>query len=210
MAEPFIGEIRMFGFNFTPREWASCSGAIISISQNQALFALIENFYGGDGRTSMALPDLRGRAPINSGSSPLGTYPIGAAVGNTETLLIKEQLPAHSHGATFTPTSGSSTSVKLNATTDLGDMATPVDGAYLAQTKATGGAADKAENIYKGTPTAGSLVALGGVEVASSGVEGTVTIADSPVGRHLPIDIKNPTLALNFCIALQGIFPARN
>jgi microcystin-dependent protein len=208
MAEPFIGEIRMFGFNFTPREWASCSGAIVSISQNQALFALIGDFYGGDGRVSMALPDLRGRSPINSGSSPLGAYPIGAAVGQTRVLLAKNQLPIDGYDATFTPVGGSSTSVTLDATTDLGDMAKPVAGAYLAQTKATGGAGDKPENIYKGTPTAGSLVALGGVKVASSGGDGTVAITN--IGGSQPIDIRNPTLALNFCIALQGIFPSRN
>lgn len=96
--DPFIGEIRMFAGNFAPRGWAFCDGQLLAISSNSALFSLLGTTYGGDGRTTFALPDLRGRVAIHPGSGPgLSTYRQGA-IGGTETnTLLVSQMPSHSH-----------------------------------------------------------------------------------------------------------------
>ena len=98
MAEPFLSEIRMFSFNFAPKGWALCNGQLLPINQNQALFALLGNAYGGDGRVTFALPDLRGRVPISSGQGPaLENYKLGQAGGSEYVTLQVAQMPAHSH-----------------------------------------------------------------------------------------------------------------
>jgi microcystin-dependent protein len=96
--EPFIGEIRLVAFSFAPRGWAICSGQLLPINQNQALFALLGTTYGGDGRTTFALPDLRGRIPIGMGQPPAGSsYPLGATGGEETVKLTTRQLPGHAH-----------------------------------------------------------------------------------------------------------------
>jgi microcystin-dependent protein len=96
--EPFIGEIRLVAFSFAPRGWAICSGQLLPINQNQALFALLGTTYGGDGRTTFALPDLRGRIPIGTGQPPAGSsYPLGATGGEETVKLTTRQLPGHAH-----------------------------------------------------------------------------------------------------------------
>lgn len=96
--DPFIGQIVMFAGNFAPRGWALCEGQLLPIAQNQALFSILGTTYGGDGRTTFALPDLRGRAPIQQGSGPgLPTYSLGQKGGNATTTLTTQNLPAHSH-----------------------------------------------------------------------------------------------------------------
>jgi len=98
MTEPFIGEIRMFAGNFAPRNWALCDGQLIPVSQNEALFSLINTYYGGDGRTTLGLPDLRGRLPMHYGTGPgLSTRNIGQRFGYEKILLTSDQIPAHSH-----------------------------------------------------------------------------------------------------------------
>ena len=96
--DPFIGEIRLVPFNFAPRGWAICAGQLLPINQNQALFALLGTTYGGDGRTTFALPDLRGRIPIGAGQPPAGSsYPLGATGGQETVELATRQLPGHAH-----------------------------------------------------------------------------------------------------------------
>lgn len=99
MSEPFIGQIQPFGFNFAPRGWALCEGQLLPISQNTALFSLLGTIYGGDGRTTFALPDLRGRVAISSGAGPgLSNYQIGQRGGQEQVSLSNpNQLPAHTH-----------------------------------------------------------------------------------------------------------------
>ena len=98
MSEPYIGEIRMFGGNYAPRNWALCDGQLLAIAQNDALFALLGTIYGGDGRTTFALPDLRGRIPIHLGSGPgLTPRSIGSRGGSEDETLNINQLPAHNH-----------------------------------------------------------------------------------------------------------------
>jgi microcystin-dependent protein len=98
MSEPFIAEIRIFAGNFAPRSWAFCNGQLLPISQNTALFSLIGTTYGGDGRTTTALPNLQGRAPMHPGHGPgLTSRRLGQAIGSNEVTLSQDELPSHTH-----------------------------------------------------------------------------------------------------------------
>jgi microcystin-dependent protein len=98
MSEPFVGEIRMFAGNFAPRGWAFCDGQLLAVSQNDALFSLLGTIYGGDGRTTFGLPDMRGRLPIHAGTGPgLSNRRLGARAGAESVTLTVNQLPPHSH-----------------------------------------------------------------------------------------------------------------
>lgn len=98
MSEPFVGEIRMFAGNFAPRGWAFCDGQLLAVSQNDALFSLLGTIYGGDGRTTFGLPDLRGRIPIHAGHGPgLSERRLGAKGGEEKVTLTVNQLPSHGH-----------------------------------------------------------------------------------------------------------------
>jgi len=107
MAQPYIGEIRMFGGNFAPSGWSFCNGSLLPISQYQALFQLIGTTYGGDGVNTFAVPDLQGRLPIHQGQGVgLSNYPIGAKAGVESVTLTSSQLPSHNHGALGSSTGG--------------------------------------------------------------------------------------------------------
>lgn len=98
MSEPFVGEIRMFAGNFAPRGWAFCDGQLLAVSQNDALFSLLGTIYGGDGRTTFGLPDLRGRIPIHAGTGPgLSPRRLGAKSGEEKVTLTVNQMPSHGH-----------------------------------------------------------------------------------------------------------------
>lgn len=98
MSEPFVGEIRMFAGNFAPRGWALCDGQLLAVSQNDALFSLLGTIYGGDGRTTFGLPDLRGRVPIHAGSGPgLSPRRLGAKAGSESVTVTVNELPSHTH-----------------------------------------------------------------------------------------------------------------
>jgi microcystin-dependent protein len=102
MSEPFLGQIKLFGFNFAPRGWAFCDGQLLPINQNQALFSLLGTTYGGDGRTTFALPDLRGRAALQFGTGPgLSPLNLGQRSGSETNTMTAQQLAAHTH--TFAP-----------------------------------------------------------------------------------------------------------
>ena len=107
MSEPFIAEIRMFAGNFAPRGWAYCDGQILPIDQHQALFSLLGTTYGGDGRTTFGLPDLRGRVPLHPGQGPgLSDRPLGQQGGNETVVLDESQLPSHTHDVNTPSNSG--------------------------------------------------------------------------------------------------------
>jgi microcystin-dependent protein len=172
MSEPFLGEIRMFGFNFAPRGWAFCNGQILSIAQNTALFALLGTTYGGNGQTTFALPNLQSRVPIHFGQGPgLSPYSLGQLSGQENVTLLPTQMPAHSHS--------------LACHTD--DAATGIPNGNFP--------AASAQNIYASAATPGQFMNAGMVTVA---------------GNSQPHTNIQPYLAINFCIALQGIFPSRN
>ena len=108
MSEPFIGQVMMFAGNFAPRGWAFCQGQILSIAQNTALFSILGTTYGGNGQTTFALPDLRGRVPIHSGQGPgLSSYALGQQAGAETVTLIQNQIPAHTHAVNASSTAPS-------------------------------------------------------------------------------------------------------
>jgi microcystin-dependent protein len=102
MSEPFMSEIKLVSFNFAPKGWALCNGQFLPINQNQALFALLGTTYGGNGQTTFALPNLRGRVPIHMGSG----HTLGEAAGSTAVTVNIQQLPTHLHGAQASATAG--------------------------------------------------------------------------------------------------------
>ena len=109
MSEPFVGEIRMFAGNFAPRGWAFCDGQLLAVSQNDALFSLLGTIYGGDGRTTFGLPDLRGRIPIHAGHGPgLSERRLGAKGGEEKVTLTVNQMPSHGHPLHATSTTANS------------------------------------------------------------------------------------------------------
>ena len=178
--EPFIAQIILFAGNFAPRGWAFCQGQILSIAQNTALFSLLGTTYGGNGQTTFALPDLRGRTPIHPGQGPgLSNFVLGQAAGVESVSLLLTNMPAHNHTVTVTP----------RAVSEAGDTSDPTN-AYLANS----GALDRE---FK---TTGTFVNMGPSAAGSSSV----------AGGSQPFQIRNPYLALNYIIALEGIFPSRN
>ncbi|MDI9308851.1 MAG: tail fiber protein [Limnohabitans sp.] len=182
--EPFIGEIKIFGFNFAPIGYAFCWGQQMSIAQNSALFALLGTTFGGNGVQTFNLPDLRGRLPIGQGSGPgLNSIQMGEMSGVNNITILPSNMPVHNHGL-------STVSVKVIASSGIADEAS-ASGNYLA-TSAT--------NIYSGNgPTPNTFV-------GSTQVSG----ATDPSGGSIPMGIMNPYLGLNYCIATTGIFPSRN
>lgn len=105
--EPYIGQVCLFGFNFVPKGWAQCNGQIMSIAQYSALFSLLGTTYGGDGRTTFALPDLRGRVAINQGHGPgLSDYRMGEMAGTESVTLITPEIPAHTHAGMLHASNG--------------------------------------------------------------------------------------------------------
>jgi microcystin-dependent protein len=195
--EVFIGTILGFAFNYAPYGWAFCNGQIIGISQNQTLFALLGTTYGGNGTTTFALPDLRGRSPIHFGQG-VGLSPIVLGqVSGTETMtLLQTNLPAHAHTLTGTGT----VALNLSATTVTGGTITnETDGGN--NSFASGGSTP---SIYS-EPGGSGTDKIGGIT-------GTGTLGGSTglTGGTVPFSIRNPYLAINFCIALNGIFPSRN
>jgi microcystin-dependent protein len=171
MAEPFLGEIRMFGFNFAPQGWAMCNGQTLSISSNAALFALLGTTYGGNGTTTFQLPNLQSRVAIHMGQGTgLSPYVEGQLGGVENVTLTTNQMPLHTHpvGASDAPAA-----------------ATRPAGAVPARTTAS---------AYAAAPDG---------TVMNAGMIGNT-------GGSQPFSVIQPYLTINFCIALEGIFPSRN
>ena len=191
MSEPFVGEIRMVGFNFNPRDWAFCNGQLMSIAQNTALFSLLGTTYGGDGQTTFALPDLRSRTPVHFGQGPgLPAVEIGESAGSTSVTLTQAQMPLHTHAATA--------SVAIPASSADGTTDVPSSTAYLAK------AVDSSGSIQPFTY--GTTVPAPAETLAPF----TTAVTVQPAGGSQPVDVTNPFLAVNFVIALSGIFPSRS
>jgi microcystin-dependent protein len=195
MSDPFLGMIAQFGFNFAPTGWALCNGQTVAIQQNAALFALLGTFYGGNGQTTFQLPNLQSRVAVGMGQGiGLSPYVIGEMAGTEHVTLTVSNLPAHTHTATF-----SSTSTFDASTTKAGGQI-PAAGSVLGRVDDAAGVSTP--QIYCPAGTTASI-ALGGLNVA-----GTVTV--NPTGGNIPVQTLPPFLAINYSIALNGIFPSRN
>ena len=123
MSEPFVAEIRIFAGNFAPRGWAFCDGTLLPVAQNTALFSLIGTTYGGDGRTTTALPNMKGRAPMHPGQGPgWSSYRLGQATGMTTETLSELQMPAHSHSVSADVSTGGPLGGGPNATNPVNNF----------------------------------------------------------------------------------------
>jgi len=179
--EGTIGEIRMFAGTFPPRDWAFCSGQLLSIAQNTALFSILGTTYGGNGQTTFALPDLRSRTAIGVGQGPgLSNISLGEQSGTETVTLLTTQMPAHTHA-----TSGT---LAMGAKNGAGDSISPT-GNYPAVVAGT--------NFYSTTQDA-----------QMAPLNGSLTIGVA--GNSQPVPIRNPYLGMNYIICLFGIFPSRN
>jgi microcystin-dependent protein len=175
MSAPFLGEIRAFPFNFAPNGWAFCSGQILSIAQNTALFSLLGTNYGGNGTSNFALPDLRGRLAVSSGQGPgLSDYTLGSQSGVETVTMLSSEMAAHNHAA--------------NCTNVMANQPGPSGNVW---------AADGAGITSEYGPPVG-----GPPHMAAQAIGAT--------GGNQPHTNLMPYLALNYCIAMQGIFPTRN
>jgi len=169
MADPFLGEIRVFSFNFAPRGWAMCRGQLLPISQNQALFALLGTQFGGNGQVNFALPNMRSRVSVGSGQQAF----VGQQLGSPTHTLTTSEMPAHTHALI-------GTSARVAATSPVG-------------------------NVFAANPALASQGTYGNVADAQAHPE---MIASA--GGSQPHENRQPYLAMNPCIALQGIFPSRD
>lgn len=170
MADPFVAEIRIMPYNFAPSRWAFCSGQLLPIAQNTALFSLLGTYYGGDGKSTFALPNLNGSVPIGAGDGPgLTSRFLGESGGQNAISLLSSEMPAHTHG--------------VQAHAEPGELRMPKGSALAVSTEA---------NVYG---------ASGNVQMNAE----TVAVT----GQGLSHNNMQPYLVLNFCIALQGVFPAR-
>jgi len=191
---PFVG-------NFAIRGWAMCNGQLMSIAENTALFSIIGTTYGGDGRTTFALPDLRGRVPMHFGNGPgLTSRRLGQRLGTEYNILNITQLPTHNHLATV---SNINVGVELKVSSADATAQIPTAGASLAAANEVNGRTLDAVQIYnEATPD----ISIGGITTATSG--GTVTVGNT--GGNQSVNNMQPSLGVNYLIALQGIFPSRS
>ena len=174
MSSPFVAEIRMLGCNFAPTGWAQCNGQLLPISQNTALFSLLGTFYGGDGKSTFALPNLQDSVPLGEGQGQgLSQYFLGQQGGSAAVTLLQTEMPAHNHF------------VQAYS----GD---PADNRFPAPTMALGSPAPG--NLYNPTSSPGAQMNFQALSIA---------------GSSFPHNNLMPYLAVNFCIAMQGVFPPR-
>ena len=199
--DPFIGQIILWPMNWAPVGWALCTGQLLNVNQNQALFSLIGVTYGGDGRTTFGLPNLQGRFPLGYGVANGVTYQLGQTGGNAAVTLTPANLPAHIHSATFTPSS-SAVTVQVSTNTTGGAQVPSTTNNYLGGTSTASAAAQAA--IWTNALTA--PVPLGGVSGSAGG--GTVTVNPSPAPTAA-VSTLPPFQVLNYIIAVQGVYPPR-
>ena len=200
MAEPFLGQLMCVGFNYAPSNWAFCQGQLLSIGQNSALFSLLGTTYGGNGTTTFALPDLRGRVPVGMGTGPgLPNVAQGESFGSSTTTILQSNLPAHAHGIPAAQVSGAAC-INAAATTNNPTGAYPAAVEVAIPDPSGGGTiAGTALAYATGTPT-GNLAGGGAIPATSTGI----------TGGSQPIDNQPPSLGLNWIIALQGVYPMRS
>jgi microcystin-dependent protein len=200
--EPFIGQIIMFAGNFAPRDWAFCQGQTLAISEYTALFSIIGTTYGGNGRTTFDLPDLRGRAPIGQGQgNGLTSRIMGEQIGIEDITLSTAQMPIHSHAAKTT-ISGSSVTAKLKASSEVGTTNVPLNN-YLAKPSNIG-----LQSINMYDSSADIEMASDAIEIDLSAVTANTTTDDT--GGNSAHNNIQPSLVMNYIICVNGVYPSRS
>lgn len=180
MADPFVAEIRIFPFNFAPTGWAMCNGQLLPLSQNTALFSLLGTTYGGDGKSTFALPDLEGSAPMHPGQGQgLSLRDLGEMSGTEQVTLLQTEMPIHTHNL-------QGSGAEATTATAAGHM--PAMGVY------DNGQQNGLIGAYSSTTPANTQMGFQAISIAGGG---------------LPHNNMQPYLTLNFCIALQGVYPPR-
>lgn len=208
-AEPYLGEIMLFAGNFEPRGWAFCHGQLLPISNNDALFSLLGTMYGGDGRSTFGLPDLRGRVPIHHGQGPgLSPYYQGARGGWETVTLNQNEIPSHNHTISSNGggggTGGSSTA-DLQVFNGAGDTTDPSTAKSIAS---------NVGNAFADTPTLSTKEgttlknAVTGISTGSGG--GSFPSQTNNTGASQSHENRMPFLVINYCIATVGTFPSRS
>lgn len=201
----------MFAGTFAPRNWAFCNGQILSIAQYQALFSLLGTTYGGDGRTTFALPDLRGRAPIHSGRGPgLSTYIEGTRGGQEQHVLNITEMPAHNHVATVTNSATGVANIDATAVlhADSTGATNDPNGKFIANIENVGPSQVKAYGNTADIEMNSDAVTVTGTVDLSSIPAPSVNIGNN--GSSLGHNNMQPFLAINFIIALEGSYPSRS
>jgi microcystin-dependent protein len=189
MASPFLGQIEIFGFNYAPKNWVQCRGQLLSIQQHQALFALLGTSYGGNGVSTFGLPDLQGRVPVGVGQDQQGVqWTVGQIGGSESIALTLGQIAAHDH------------QVKASTNTNVsGNNYIPSSSLGLGQTTALDNAPKtiSAPAYAVASAVTSNYVPLGGSAISTN-------------GSSQPHENRMPSLVLNACISLAGVFPSRN
>ncbi|MPQ49126.1 phage tail protein [Marinifilum sp. N1E240] len=205
--EGTLAEIRGFAGNFSPRNWAYCYGQIVSIAQNTSLYSLLGTTFGGDGRTTFGIPDLRGRVPIGQGQAPgMQEYYLGQFGGQELIRLTHAQLPAHNHAAVASigsATISGEVVATMNVNNSDGENRTP-EGNYLGF---SGG------DIYQDSASTGSTLNSAAITVDSSGLQvavGDVTVQVDNTGDGGQFPIIQPFLCINWIICIDGLYPQRD
>ena len=182
MSDFFLGEIELFGFNFAPKGWAMCNGQLLSIQQNTALFSLIGTYFGGNGTTNFQLPDMRGRLPMGQGQGlGLSGRTLGETLGQENHTLLVSETPGHNHN--------------LNAMSNptVANASAPSPSVFLSKTSFSGPLGAETD-LYVVDNAPGNV--MNGSAVGTTGGQ--------------PHSNQMPTLVMNYCICLGGIFPSRN
>lgn len=205
-ADPFIGEISYVGFNYAPTGWAKCDGAELSISQYSALYSLLGSTFGGDGRNTFALPDMRGRVPVHQGTAPnLSNYTMGQKGGAETVTLLVSNLPAHTHSATAVSTSiasGGNVSSTLKAINSDASEKNAQNNALANSIGLNKAYSTTAPNVNMHANSIDST--LSGLTINTA-----TQVSISSTGGNQPLSVKQPYLVVNCIIALEGIYPSR-
>lgn len=180
MSQPFIASIEPFPYNFAPYGWAMCQGQLLPIQQYAALFSLLGTYYGGNGTSNFALPNLQSRVAVGMGTGQgLSPYTIGEATGTESVTLLTSTMPAHTHLVT----------VVANGADIVADAQSPSGAVW---------GTDGSEMFYTAPGGTPAIMDQKGLNVTAQ-----------PTGGSQPHENRMPILALNYCIALQGVFPSR-
>ncbi|WP_218598148.1 phage tail protein [Polaribacter sp. NJDZ03] len=201
--DEYIGIIKIFAGDFAPRGWAFCEGQLLAINSNTALFSILGTTYGGDGRTTFGLPDLRSRVPVGLGNGP-GLTPrrLGEKDGTEHNVLNVTQMPPHTHAAVLTSTGSATATIAIPAFDDTGDSPDPSNTAVLAKAENTAGTE---MNLYTNSAADTTLKPF---TAPITNISGEVTVGLTGAGQN--INNMQPFLGLNYIICMQGIFPSRS